>query len=330
MSGIEVNFQPPEWASPAKIPLYIDVVREGVLISQYKLVNNDHFFIGANPKAFIVYNNPRVSEFHAIILFSKTGHAYIMDLNSRHGTWLGEKRLAPNEYVQIVDGNRLRFGVPNSKRNFLIREACKNTFLPELVPYVDGSGTISKPASIFTQDGRLTQHAIQTLNVTAARAFQRTNSSSCDYTLNQDHKSSLEEILQHYINAKTGLLEPQLLRLSPMIHRLSPVQLEILHQIERYIKELELENSKGLEEVGESTEKKRIVAQVHILQDSLLQSAKEIYNNDESGATSLSKFMKESLDERLFDEEDIFFDRTAEWNHAKSSETRSFISSLHP
>lgn len=50
-----------------------------------------------------------VSRQHAVIATSEKGYT-LQDLNSTNGTWVNERKLAPNETVPINNGDMLRFG----------------------------------------------------------------------------------------------------------------------------------------------------------------------------------------------------------------------------
>ena len=60
-------------------------------------------------KAGIVLEDPSVSRVHARF-FSETQDLWLMDLNSRNGTMINDRKLAPNEAVQVEAGDEIRFG----------------------------------------------------------------------------------------------------------------------------------------------------------------------------------------------------------------------------
>lgn len=60
-------------------------------------------------KAEILLEDASVSRIHARF-FSETDDLWLMDLNSRNGTMINDKKLAPNEAVRVECGDEIRFG----------------------------------------------------------------------------------------------------------------------------------------------------------------------------------------------------------------------------
>lgn len=66
--------------------------------------------IGSSPSCDIVINSSFVSAYHAEIIVLDNGDLVIEDKNSTNGTFVGNKRLAPNTETPIRRGDYVRFG----------------------------------------------------------------------------------------------------------------------------------------------------------------------------------------------------------------------------
>ena len=69
-------------------------------------------------KAGIVLEDPSVSRVHARF-FAETDDLWLIDMNSRNGTIVNEKKLAPNEAVKIHHGDRIQFGRERFELTFI-------------------------------------------------------------------------------------------------------------------------------------------------------------------------------------------------------------------
>ena len=66
--------------------------------------------IGSSPSCDIVINSSFVSAYHAEIIVLDNGELVIEDKNSTNGTFVGNKKLAPNTETPIRRGDYVRFG----------------------------------------------------------------------------------------------------------------------------------------------------------------------------------------------------------------------------
>lgn len=66
--------------------------------------------IGSSPSCDIVINSSFVSAYHAEIIVLDNGDLVIEDKNSTNGTFVGNKKLAPNTETPIRRGDYIRFG----------------------------------------------------------------------------------------------------------------------------------------------------------------------------------------------------------------------------
>jgi hypothetical protein len=65
--------------------------------------------VGRSRTCAIAIPNPSISRCHAVIGHCPTGGFYIMDLGSRNGTFVNQRRLSPQEQVFLKDGDVLEF-----------------------------------------------------------------------------------------------------------------------------------------------------------------------------------------------------------------------------
>ena len=66
--------------------------------------------IGSSASCNIVFNSEFVSGLHAEMLLTDDGKIILEDKNSLNGTFVGNKRLTPNEEVRVQRGDLIRFG----------------------------------------------------------------------------------------------------------------------------------------------------------------------------------------------------------------------------
>lgn len=86
--------------------------------------------IGSNPSCDIVLNSEYVSSIHAELLIHDNGDIVVTDRNSKNGTFVGSKKLEPNQEVQIKRGEMVKFAdetlvwskVPQSEKNTNYRQ----------------------------------------------------------------------------------------------------------------------------------------------------------------------------------------------------------------
>jgi hypothetical protein len=67
--------------------------------------------IGRSPLAQLRIQDRRVSSEHAVLWYDDGW--WLKDLGSRNGTWIGERRLAPNVGEKVAIGDELHFGGPS-------------------------------------------------------------------------------------------------------------------------------------------------------------------------------------------------------------------------
>ena len=76
--------------------------------------------IGRDTESTIVLNHPSISKKHAKIDYDTNANtAFLIDLNSTHGTFINDKKLSPNQSIQLKSGDILSFGQSEVKYIYL-------------------------------------------------------------------------------------------------------------------------------------------------------------------------------------------------------------------
>ena len=57
---------------------------------------------------------------------------YVTDLGSKHGTWLNDKKIRSRQPAQVMPGDLLQFGSPNSLQLTFKVKMCHNTVFDQL------------------------------------------------------------------------------------------------------------------------------------------------------------------------------------------------------
>ena len=120
-------YEPPHWSALPPCKFSIEIIREGVVISNTPIYERPHYVFGrcAHIKcmpctyllrhmisgiracfreaatAHIVLPHPSVSRAHAVIQHSEAGEVYVCDLDSTHGTTINKKALPPKQFVRL-------------------------------------------------------------------------------------------------------------------------------------------------------------------------------------------------------------------------------------
>ena len=108
----------PSWCGIPNVSLHFEEI--GTLTSRE--VGNEPFqLIGRNDRCHIILNDVMVSRCHALLLHTNSGDSYLLDINSSHGTYLGNVRLVPFVPTLIKKCNSvIRFG--SSEHQYILRE----------------------------------------------------------------------------------------------------------------------------------------------------------------------------------------------------------------
>ncbi|CAG0916451.1 unnamed protein product [Notodromas monacha] len=113
--AVTCGFISPSWSGVPTEPLNLEVVKSGVILSVIPLEKSTIVF-GRLPENDVVIEHPTSSRFHAVLQFSsgtpeKPSGFYIYDLDSTHGTFLNKERVKPRQYIPVLPGHMLKFGL---------------------------------------------------------------------------------------------------------------------------------------------------------------------------------------------------------------------------
>jgi zeaxanthin epoxidase len=76
--------------------------------------------IGRDDSCNLILDAPSASDQHAEFI-KEDGHHYVRDLGASAGTWLNEKKMAPNSRQRLSPGDVLEFGEPGSGLKYKIK-----------------------------------------------------------------------------------------------------------------------------------------------------------------------------------------------------------------
>ncbi|CAL8097110.1 unnamed protein product [Calicophoron daubneyi] len=133
------NFKIPSWASKPPPGLHLDVMKDGKLVQKLIIDEKSCYFFGRNRQLCdFPVEHQSCSRVHAVIVWHKfLSRAFLIDLGSVHGTYIGKLRLEPHQPVQVPIDSELHFGA--STRVYIIRERPN--------PLYTGSNNVSETGS---------------------------------------------------------------------------------------------------------------------------------------------------------------------------------------
>ncbi|GAB9470616.1 hypothetical protein Gpo141_00007857 [Globisporangium polare] len=125
LSSGTADFHPPDWActpleanAHARLEAYRDSRHCATYMVSTKKVN---VFGRDQESCDHVLGNPSVSRKHAAIIHDEKGGIYMVDLMSRHGTYVGRKKIPPHDPYLLHEGDVVKFG--QSIRMYILKGA---------------------------------------------------------------------------------------------------------------------------------------------------------------------------------------------------------------
>ncbi|XP_055390400.1 nuclear inhibitor of protein phosphatase 1 [Condylostylus longicornis] len=116
------SYEPPNWAGKPPTGLHLDVLKEDKLIQKLMIDEKKFYLFGRNAQMndFCI-DHASCSRVHAAFLYHKhLNIAYLVDLGSTHGTFIGTLRLEPHKPTQLQINSTFHFGA--STRRYILRE----------------------------------------------------------------------------------------------------------------------------------------------------------------------------------------------------------------
>jgi pSer/pThr/pTyr-binding forkhead associated (FHA) protein len=112
-------YTPPFWSAKPNLNYTLELIKNGVSKGKIPMHEKSWYLFGRAPICDILLDNPGISRQHAVIQFRKNGDAYLFDLDSAQGTFLGKNKIKPKRYIGITQGNNvIKFG--NSTRLYVL------------------------------------------------------------------------------------------------------------------------------------------------------------------------------------------------------------------
>lgn len=116
------HYDIPSWAGKPPTGLHLDVMKEDKLVQKLMIDEKKCYLFGRNPQMndFCI-DHASCSRVHAAFVYHKhLNIAYLVDLGSTHGTFIGSVRLEGHKPTQLQINSSFHFGA--STRHYMLRE----------------------------------------------------------------------------------------------------------------------------------------------------------------------------------------------------------------
>ncbi|KAG1649976.1 Nuclear inhibitor of protein phosphatase 1 [Nymphon striatum] len=116
------HYEIPSWAGKPAPGLHLDVLKGDKLIQKLMIDEKKCYLFGRNPQLndFCI-DHASCSRVHAAVVFHKhLGRAFLVDLGSTHGTYIGSIKLESQKPTQLPTDSTFHFGA--STRMYILRE----------------------------------------------------------------------------------------------------------------------------------------------------------------------------------------------------------------
>ncbi|RWS17880.1 hypothetical protein B4U79_07455 [Dinothrombium tinctorium] len=116
------HYEVPKWAGKPAQGLHLDVTKDGKLIQKLMIDEKKCYLFGRNPNLndFCI-DHASCSRVHAALVYHKhLKRAFLVDLGSTHGTFIGSIRIESNKPTQLPVDSSFHFGA--STRIYVLRE----------------------------------------------------------------------------------------------------------------------------------------------------------------------------------------------------------------
>ncbi|CAH1393039.1 unnamed protein product [Nezara viridula] len=115
------HYDIPTWAGKPPVGTHLDVMKEDKLVQKLMLDEKKCYLFGRNPQMNdICIDHQSCSRVHAAFVYHKhLQRAFLVDLGSTHGTFIGSLRLESHKPTQLPPDSTFHFGA--STRNYIMR-----------------------------------------------------------------------------------------------------------------------------------------------------------------------------------------------------------------
>jgi len=116
------HYDIPSWAGKPPVGLHLDVLKETKLVQKLMIDEKKCYLFGRNAQMTdFCIDHQSTSRVHAALVYHKHLHrAFLVDLGSTHGTYIGNVRIEGHKPTQIPLDTHFHFGA--STRIYIIRE----------------------------------------------------------------------------------------------------------------------------------------------------------------------------------------------------------------
>lgn len=148
------GYEPPKWAGKPPSGYHLDVTKDGKLFTKLPIDEKSYYTFGRNlEQTDFCIDHQSCSRVHAALVYHKHLKLfYLTDLNSTHGSHIGNVRLEPNQPTPLQIDASFHFGA--STRIYTLREKPKQV-KSELL--IEEDANASLPETEFELD-KLTQN----------------------------------------------------------------------------------------------------------------------------------------------------------------------------
>uniref|UniRef100_A0A7S2ZG65 FHA domain-containing protein n=1 Tax=Rhodosorus marinus TaxID=101924 RepID=A0A7S2ZG65_9RHOD len=294
------SYEEPQWSGLPSAEYAFEVIKSGVVASKEIISRSDRGYVllGRDPEQVdIVLAHPSLSRVHAAIQFRKDDPiAYLIDLNSTHGTFLNKKRVQSGKYIAMSVGDVVKFG--DSSRIYVLLGPSEAS---------DRTVKIKDPTQEVQKDPVQLEREL-------AVSEQRKKLQEVTWGMDEDAVEEEEETE----GAKEELVP----------ENLSKKQRQVLDRIEAKKGKIlsmqqELSNIRNKEVSSELTDGQvNRISQLEERMRQLEESIEDSYSNlRENSVSSKSKKRerRKSMEGELDSDNDDFFDRTTEVSSARTT-----------
>nr|CAG4642553.1 EOG090X07CE [Evadne anonyx] len=126
------HYDIPNWAGKPSTGLHLDVTKDGKLIQKLMIDQKKCYLFGRNPQMCdFAIDHASCSRVHSALVWHKhLNRAFLVDLGSSHGTYIGTMRLESEKPTQLPIDSTFHFGA--STRYYILRERPQNAPRPIL------------------------------------------------------------------------------------------------------------------------------------------------------------------------------------------------------
>nr|SVE86163.1 EOG090X07CE [Daphnia similis] len=126
------HYEIPNWAGKPTTGLHLDVTKDGKLIQKLMIDQKKCYLFGRNPQMCdFCIDHASCSRVHSALVWHKhLNRAFLVDLGSTHGTFIGSMRIESEKPTQLPVDSTFHFGA--STRYYILRERPQNAPRPIL------------------------------------------------------------------------------------------------------------------------------------------------------------------------------------------------------